>query len=75
MKKQKRYSEILQELEETMEKMNRGEISIDELEGTVTAAAEKIVFLREKLKSTQVEITRILKAIEDEEPSNESPEI
>ena len=68
MKKVKNYSQVLQELEETLEKMNRGEITIDNLEAEVKAAAEKITFLRRKLKSTEAEITKILQDIDNEEP-------
>ena len=70
MKKVKNYSQVLQELEETLEKMNRGEITIDNLEAEVKAAAEKITFLRRKLKSTEAEITKILQDIENEEPND-----
>ncbi|HOO38520.1 MAG TPA: exodeoxyribonuclease VII small subunit [Deltaproteobacteria bacterium] len=70
MKKAKNYSQVLQELEETLEKMNRGEISIDNLEAEVKAAAEKITFLRRRLKSTEAEITKILQDIENEEPND-----
>ncbi len=65
MKKGKSYSEVLQELEETLEMMNRGDIPIDRLEATVTSAAEKIRFLRRKLQSTEAEITKVLKDLED----------
>jgi exodeoxyribonuclease VII small subunit len=68
MKKAKNYSQVLQELEETLEKMNRGEITIDNLEAEVKSAAEKITFLRRKLKATEAEITKILQDIDNEEP-------
>ena len=67
MKKPKNYSEVLQKLEETLDKMNKGDIPIDKLEEEVRSAAEKIKFLRSKLRSTEAEITRVLKEIEDEE--------
>jgi exodeoxyribonuclease VII small subunit len=67
MKKAKNYSQVLQELEETLEKMNSGDISIDNLEAEVKSAADKITFLRQKLRSTEAEITKILKDIEDED--------
>jgi exodeoxyribonuclease VII small subunit len=67
MKKEKGYSEVLQELEETLDKMNKGSISIDKLETTVKSAAEKIKFLRQKLRSTEAEITKVLQDIEEEE--------
>jgi len=66
MKKTVRYSEVLKELECILEKMNRGEIPIDDLEGAVKAAAEKIQHLRRILRSTQAEVTKILKEVEEE---------
>ncbi|NLW68958.1 MAG: exodeoxyribonuclease VII small subunit [Bacteriovoracaceae bacterium] len=68
MKKAKRYSEVLKELEDTLEKMNRGEIPIDELQNAVKEAAGKIQYLRQILRSTQAEVTKILKEIEEGSP-------
>lgn len=67
MKKDKSYSEVLKDLEETLDKMNKGSIPIDKLETTVKSAAEKIKFLRQKLRSTEAEITKVLHDIEEEE--------
>ena len=64
-KKPKGYSEVLRELEETLEKMNRGDIPIDELEETIKSAAGKIRSLKESLKATEAEITKVLREIED----------
>lgn len=71
MKKTSRYSEVLKDLEETVERMSRGEVPIDELEETVKGAAKKIQFLRQVLRSTQTEVTRVLKDIEDGEAGGE----
>ncbi|HNR49990.1 MAG TPA: exodeoxyribonuclease VII small subunit [Deltaproteobacteria bacterium] len=68
MKKAKRYSDVLKELEDTLEKMNRGEIPIDELQNSVKEAAGKIQYLRQILRSTQAEVTKILKEIEEGSP-------
>lgn len=64
MKKPKGYSAVLRELEETLERMNRGDVPIDELEETIRSAATKIRYLRERLKATEAEITRVLGEIE-----------
>lgn len=69
MKKTSRYSEVLKDLEETLEKMSRGDVPIDELEDTVKAAAKKIQYLRQVLRSTQTEVTKVLKDIEEGESS------
>ena len=65
MKKPKNYSAVLQELEQTLDKMNKGDIPIDKLEEEVRSAAEKIKFLRNKLHSTEAEITKIIQEISD----------
>lgn len=74
MKKGKSYSAVLGELEETLEKMNRGEIPIDKLEMTVKEAAKKISFLRRRLRATEAEITKIIGEIEDDESQGSSDE-
>ncbi len=66
MKKARQYSEVLKELEDIMERMNRGEVPIDELGETVKQAAEKIRYLRSVLRSTQTTVTKILKEVEEE---------
>ena len=68
MKKAKGYSDVLKELEETLERMNRGEIPIDELEEAIKSAAQKIRYLRDKLKATEAEIVKVLREIEGESP-------
>jgi exodeoxyribonuclease VII small subunit len=68
MKKAKGYSDVLKELEETLERMNRGEIPIDELETAIKSAAQKIRYLRDKLKATEAEIVKVLREIEGESP-------
>lgn len=63
--KKKTYSETLTELEALVERMNRGEIPVDKLGESVRKASEKIRFLRQSLKSTEAEISEILKSIDD----------
>ncbi len=72
MKKTSRYSEVLKDLEDTVDRMSRGEVPIDELEDTVKAAAKKIRFLRQVLKSTQTEVTKVLKDMEEEEAGEDN---
>lgn len=69
MMKKKSYSEVLKELETIVERMNKGEIPIDQLGESVKNAAEMIAHLRRSLKATEAEITAILKGLEDETPS------
>ena len=74
MKKNKGYSEVLKELEGTLERMNRGDIPIDELEEAIKSAAVKIRYLRDKLKSTEAEIVKVLREIEGE-PTKDQEEL
>ncbi len=74
MKKNKGYSEVLKELEGTLERMNRGDIPIDELEEAIKSAAGKIRYLRDKLKSTEAEIVKVLREIEGE-PTKDQEEL
>lgn len=69
MKKDQKYADVLQDLQDMVERMDRGEISIDELSDTIKSAAEKIRFLRQRLKSTEAEINQILKDLEQEKDS------
>lgn len=68
MKKAKGYSAVLHELEDTLDKMNKGEIPIDDLEDAVKSSAQKIRFLRERLRATEAEITKVLREIEGDTP-------
>lgn len=65
-KKSKGYSDVLRELEDTLDRMNRGDISIDELEETIKSAAGKIRYLKDRLKATEAEISKVLREIEGE---------
>jgi exodeoxyribonuclease VII small subunit len=63
--KKKTYSEILRELEALVEKMNSGDIPVDRLAETVKSASEMIKTLKKSLKSTEAEISEILKSLDD----------
>ncbi len=64
MKKEKTFSEILKELEDTVERMNRGEISIDKLGETVKDAVKKVKLLKKRLRETEMEIDEVFKELE-----------
>ncbi|MEN6475903.1 MAG: exodeoxyribonuclease VII small subunit [Syntrophaceae bacterium] len=64
--KKKTYSETLKDLEAIIERMQKGEIPIDQLGGNVKQAADMIAFLRNNLKATEVEISTILKGLEED---------
>ena len=63
--KKKTYSEILKDLEALVEKMNTGEIPVDRLAESVKSASKMIKTLKKSLKSTEAEISEILKSIDD----------
>jgi exodeoxyribonuclease VII small subunit len=63
--KKKTYSEILKDLEALVEKMNTGDIPVDKLGESVKSATEMIKTLKQSLKSTEAEISEILKSIDD----------
>lgn len=63
--KKKTYSEILKDLEALVEKMNTGDIPVDKLGESVKSASEMIKTLKKSLKSTEAEISEILKSIDD----------
>ncbi len=65
-RKPKGYTDVLRELEETLDRMNRGDIPIDKLEETIKSAADKIRYLKDRLKATEAEITRVLREIDVE---------
>lgn len=65
MKKEKTFSEILKELEDTVERMNRGEISIDKLGETVKDAVKKVKLLKKRLRETEMEIDEVFKELEE----------
>ncbi|MCD6570306.1 MAG: exodeoxyribonuclease VII small subunit [Deltaproteobacteria bacterium] len=67
MKKNQSYSSVLKQLETIVEKMNKGEVPIDELGDQVKKSAGMIKFLRQRLRSVEVEITEVLKDLEDDQ--------
>jgi exodeoxyribonuclease VII small subunit len=69
--KKKTYSETLKDLEALVEKMNTGDIPVDKLGESVKIAAEMIKTLKQSLKSTEAEISEILKSIDDGSSSSE----
>lgn len=66
MSKTKTYSEILEELETLVDRMDRGEIPVDELGDAVKTAARHLKTLRTRLKTTETQVTEILRDLEEE---------
>ena len=73
IKKEMRYTEAMEELEEIILQMEKSEISIDDLSIKVKRASELILFCREKLRTTELDVEGILKGLEESSSSQESP--
>jgi len=60
------YSKAIEELQSILEQLESEDVEIDTLSAKVKRSAELIKFCREKLKSTEIEIQKIMKGFEDE---------
>jgi exodeoxyribonuclease VII small subunit len=60
------YSLAFEELQRIVSEMERGDIGIDELAVNVKRASELIQFCRNKLKTTELDVAKILKQLEEE---------
>lgn len=61
------YASSFEELQQIVNDMERGEIGIDELSIKVKRAAELIQFCRNKLKTTEMDVQKILSELEKEQ--------
>lgn len=61
------YSEAFEQLNDILEKIENGELDIDDLTSNVKKGAELIKICKSKLYDTEEEIAKILEDIEDEE--------
>jgi len=66
-KKDMKYAEAMEELQEIVQAMEEGEIDVDELSDKVRRAAKLIKFCRQMLKATSKEVEELLKEFESEE--------
>ncbi len=64
------YSEAFEELQQIVQDMEEGEISIDELSEKVKRAATLIGICKKKLHHTEEDVKKILKELE--EPGSEA---
>lgn len=60
------YKESFDELQQIVEEIETGEISVDELSIKVKRAAVLLKICKEKLTSTEEDVNKILKELEDE---------
>lgn len=66
------YTEAFSELQQIVREIENGQISVDELSEKVRRAAELITLCRQKLTSTEEDVNKILKEMEDSTKENDS---
>ncbi|MES2588028.1 MAG: exodeoxyribonuclease VII small subunit [Bacteroidota bacterium] len=60
------YTEAFEELQQIVEEIETGEISVDELSLKVKRAAALLKICKEKLSSTEEDVNQILKELDEE---------
>jgi exodeoxyribonuclease VII small subunit len=60
------YNEAFNKLQEILEKIESGELDVDELTTNVKKASELIKFCKSKLYDTEAEIEKVLEDLEEE---------
>lgn len=60
-----KYTKAFEELQLIVEEIEQGEISVDELSAKVKRAAELIKVCKQKLTSTEEDVNKILKELEE----------
>jgi exodeoxyribonuclease VII small subunit len=69
MNKEPTYNEAISEIEEILQKIETGELDVDELTDKVKRVAFLLETCRKKLKKTESEIQKVMDGLEtDEEP-------
>jgi exodeoxyribonuclease VII small subunit len=61
------YTEAFEELQQIVREMEDGEITVDELSVKVKRATELIKICKNKLSSTEEDVSQILKELESKE--------
>lgn len=69
------YTEAFEELQHIITEIEQGEISVDELSLKVKRAAELIKICKNKLHTTEEDVTRILSELEANEPEEDENDI
>jgi exodeoxyribonuclease VII small subunit len=65
MSKDPTYGEAMAEIEEILEKIESGELDVDELTDKVRRVANLLELCRKKLKTTEAEIQKVIEGLED----------
>lgn len=69
MKKDLNYTQAFEELQTIISEMEEGEISVDTLSEKVKRATVLIKFCKDMLKSTEADVSQILKTLDEEQDS------
>ncbi|PWD99083.1 exodeoxyribonuclease VII small subunit [Marinilabilia rubra] len=64
-KKKLSYNEAITEIEEILERMESDELDVDELSEKVKRVSELVTYCRNKLKTTEEEVEKVLKEMEE----------
>ena len=65
MSKEPTYGEAMIEIEEILENIESGELDVDELTDKVKRVASLLDICKKKLKTTEVEIQKVIESLED----------
>ena len=65
MTKDPTYGEAMAEIEEILEKIESGELDVDELTDKVKRVASLLEICKKKLKTTETEIQKVIETLEE----------
>ena len=65
MSKDPTYGEAMTEIEEILEKIETGELDVDDLTEKVKRVASLLDVCKKKLKTTETEIQKVIEGLED----------
>ena len=65
MSKDPTYGEAMTEIEEILEKIESGELDVDELTDKVKKVASLLDICKKKLKTTETEIQKVIEGLEN----------
>jgi exodeoxyribonuclease VII small subunit len=69
MSKEPTYNEAIAEIEEILQKIESGELDVDELTEKVKRVAYLLETCKKKLKTTETEIQKVIDGLEEDEES------
>jgi len=75
MEKKLSYTEAFEELQEIVAEIEHGEITVDELSQKVKRAADLIQICKQKLRTTEEDVNKILKELEDQSGPMAEPQV